>query len=101
MKANRTESTQGNRSATESFLTVGLCFTLSHQAINTTLYHREPPILIILIFCLQLLILLNEYLSCIVQEEVFAAIHTMHFILFISLEKVVFLSEQMFHMVIN
>lgn len=102
MKANTTESTQGNRSAIETFLTVGLCFKLTHQAINTTLlYHREPPILIILIFCLQLLILLNEYLSCTVQEEVFAIIHTMNFILFISLEKVVFLSEQMFHMVIN
>lgn len=46
-----------------------------------------------LIFCLQLLILLNEYLSCIVQEEVFVIIHIMQFNLFISLEKVAFLSE--------
>lgn len=47
-----------------------------------------------LIFCLLLFILLNEYLPCIVQEEVFGIIHTMHFILFISLEKTLFSSEQ-------
>lgn len=92
----------GNCSAAESFLTVGLCFKLSHQAINTTLlHHKEPPILITLILCLQLLTLFDEYLPCIVQQKVFVIIHTMHFILFISLEKVVFLSEQLFHMIIN
>lgn len=72
-----------NCSASQSLLTAVLGSQVSHPAISTTLlYHKTPPTLIKPVFCLQLLVSLNEYLSCMVQEKVFVITHTMHFIYF-------------------